>query len=261
MVPALLLIAMLTYGVASAFFLRWVLYYQDPQRKLGELAMALATVALGALVVVDLTVADEAALRVGPRVVAMGLLAASVVFGAVRFVKDLPLAGVVLAPLAAVTCYALYAKSTGLAPTGPSAHFTVMTGIHVGAAMLGFLLFLPTFVLSILFLNQERRLKTKQLAGVKLPSLLTLEQNAWRLLYVGFPLWSLGILIGGVFRHTGVGTALLPPQHVLAALSWLIYGFAIYRRVRTGWRGRRSALILMGAFVASFGAVLLYAMR
>ena len=51
------------------------------------------------------------------------------------------------------------------------------------------------------------------------------------------------------------------PQHLLASLSWTIYAFAIYRRWRSGWRGRRAALALMAAFVVTFGAVLMYMMR
>lgn len=259
MVPALLLVAMAAFGVASAFFLRWVLHYQEPQRKIGELAVAVATAVLAVVVVLEFGGGDSPIMRPGPRVVAGVTLVISLSFLVARFVRDLPLAGVVLAPLAAVTMYALYAKSTGLAPPS-SGTAGVLTVVHIGAAMLGFLLFIPTFVLSVLFLNQEHRLKTKKLDGVKLPSLLTLERNAWRLLFVGFPLFSLGILMGALWKQSA-GTALLPPQHVFAGLSWWVYAIAIYRRVRTGWRGRRSALILMGAFVAAFGAVLLYAMR
>ena len=81
------------------------------------------------------------------------------------------------------------------------------------------------------------------------------------LLYIGFPLYSIGILLGLLWQDSTSSATTVKPQHVIAAISWCIYAVAIYLRVRTGWRGRRAAITVMSAFVTTFAAVLLYMMR
>ncbi len=51
------------------------------------------------------------------------------------------------------------------------------------------------------------------------------------------------------------------PQHVMAAVGWAIYAWALGRRALTGSGGVRSASALIGAFVITTGAVLLYVLR
>ncbi len=266
MIEILLLLATVGYALSSASYLAWVVHHRAPFRRTALVAGAAAGAALAGAAGLDLTLAAAPHLPTAARVLVLLALGASGVFFVGRLWRDLPFVGPAILPVATAISFAAYVKalSFGAAPvaSGPLGALTV---VHIGATMLGVLLFVPAYVLSVLFLSQEYRLKTKQLKGTRLPSLLSLEQSAWRLMYYGFPLYSVGILLGVIWADsTGPGAPLgvaLAPQHVLAALSWCVYAFAIYRRVTTGWRGRRAALSLMAAFVTTLGAVLLYAMR
>ena len=141
--------------------------------------------------------------------------------------------------------------------TGPLGTLTL---VHVTATVLGFLLFVPANVLSVLFLGQQHQLRTKALSS-SLPSLLRLEKLAWRLIYLGLPLYSLGIILGFIWQERAVEIVELQPQHIFAALGWVLYARVTFLHVRTGWRGRRAAIELILAFALTFVAVILYGMR
>ncbi len=149
--------------------------------------------------------------------------------------------------------------SRGDLPSG-SGSLGAVTVVHIGATLLGFMLFVPAYVLSVLFLDQEYHLKNKT-PGPKLPSLLRLEQLSWRLVHVGFPIFSVGILLGVVWQELRGASSALRPEHLLAAGGWLVYAVVLALRLKTGWRGRRAALALMAAFVMTLSAALLYVMR
>ncbi|MFO0747610.1 MAG: cytochrome c biogenesis protein CcsA [Myxococcota bacterium] len=171
---------------------------------------------------------------------------------------DFPLLGPVTAALVAMVALALGLHD--LFPTPPGPHTVhAVTIIHVAATMVGFLLFVPAFVLSTLYVAQSWRIKTKQSSNPRLPSLVTLEITSWRLLTMGFVLYTLGI-VGGALSSESSSLG-IRPQHVLSAISWLIYAVALWRRYLGGWSGVRAAVTLLAGFVWTSGAVLLYVLR
>lgn len=136
---------------------------------------------------------------------------------------------------------------------------TMVTVMHIGATMVGYLLFLPAFILANLYLSQSWRMRTKQGLSAKLPPLMTLESFAWRLLSVGFVLFTLGIL-GGVITGDP-STRTLRPQHVLGTLAWLVFFGSLLGRALVGWRGVRAAVTLLIGFSLTTCVVLLYVFR
>lgn len=249
------------FAVAAVLFVGWLLRYQQSARRGGAMATVAGTVLMVAAIALELSSSAAPTLGQGPRVMLIVVGGVCLLFLLTRLRSDMPLAGPVIAPLAAAATFALAVKSgQGLvhAPTGPS--LGAVTILHIGATLLGFMCFLPAYVLSVLFLDQEYRLRTKKTPLSSLPSLLKMEQLAWRLVYVGFPLFSVGILLGLVWSERSA-TLEIKPQHLLAATAWAIYGYATARHLKTGWRGRRAALTLMAGFVVTLAAVLLYTMR
>jgi len=171
---------------------------------------------------------------------------------------DYPLLGPVTSAMVGMVALAmlLHYAFPAPAPYGPISTITIL---HVAATLVGYLLFVPAFVLSNLYLGQSWRLKTKQPSSTRLPPLMTLETSAWRLLTVGFVLYTLGIVGGWISSEAA--TRELRPQHVIAAVSWLVYAVALFRRYVSGWRGTRAAVALLTGFVTTSGAVLLYVLR
>ncbi|MGB0589693.1 MAG: cytochrome c biogenesis protein CcsA [Myxococcota bacterium] len=260
MIASLLLASAVAFALASASFLTWLLGQDARARRGGAAATVLATGLLAGAVILEFT--TPGLLTSGPRALLVVVLSVTALFLLFRLRRDVPLAGPVITPLAAASVFALGIKVLGgSAATGSGGELGTVTIVHIGATLMGFLLFVPAYVLSVLFLEQEYHLRSKTRAPSSLPSLLKLETASWQLIYLGFPLFSIGILLGFIWQES-VGTGLeLRPQHVLAALGWSVYAHATWRRVRTGWRGRRAALELMAGFVLTLAAVLLYTMR
>ena len=257
---SLLLASAVAFALASASFLTWLLGQDVRARLGGVVATVLATGLLAGAVVLEFTA--PGLLAMGPRSLLLAVFAVSVLFLLFRLRVDVPLAGPVVAPLAAASVFALGIKVLGGASmAGVGVELGTVTIVHIGATLLGFLLFVPAYVLSLLFLEQEYHLRAKTRAPSSLPSLLKLETASWQLIYLGFPLFSIGILLGFIWQERAGDGLHMQPQHVLAALGWSVYAHATWRRVRTGWRGRRAALELMAAFVLTLAAVLLYMMR
>ena len=116
---------------------------------------------------------------------------------------------------------------------------------------------------SILYLVQERRLKSKPKARMQagedswwipldwLPPLDTLERISEAMLEFGFPCMTVGLAIGFVLvQETSLGAAyFLDPKIIAAFVSWVIYVLLLLVRRSAGLRGRRAAY-LSGAFFA-----------
>jgi len=226
-------------------------------------AHVLTWIALGVLTaagVVDLA-GQTPALTMGPQVlllVTVGVSIAALLLPSIRLSNVMP---TVVASLMTAVAFALSVKAVrGPLPTPDSADLGAVTVIHIGATLLGFLLYLPAFGFAVLFLQQQDRIKQKQ-PGAGFGSLLGLERHAWRMLAIGFPLYSIGILLGFVWQEQQAGGPTARPEHVISALSWCIYAMITYRHFKSGWRGKPAAIANIGAFASTLGAVLLYVMR
>ncbi len=252
MVHVLLGLAAVVFGVASALFTARLLRYEVERSPFAEGAMAVATaLALsGAILGFDPPLAGLPVLFLA--------VAASVCALMVQRWGQFPLVGPVTAALVGTVALvmAIHEAVPNQPPTGAIGLVTIL---HISATLVGYLLFVPAFVLGNLYIAQSWRLKTKQPSSTRLPPLATLETSAWRLLTVGFVLYTLGIVGGWVSTEAAHQT--LRPQHVFAGLSWLVYAVALARRYFGGWGGVRAAVTLLAGFVVTSGAVLLYVLR
>ena len=134
--------------------------------------------------------------------------------------------------------------------------------IHIGLAMIGLIAFALTAVMSGLYLIQERRLKSKKISptrGGRLPSLFVLDELCLKGLLIGFPFYTVALLLGSAqaFRSQGE----LHFSYIVAFMSWLIFGGVLQARLTAGWRGRRAALLTLIAFSGVLIVVLQYNLR
>jgi cytochrome c-type biogenesis protein CcsB len=125
--------------------------------------------------------------------------------------------------------------------------------VHISSIFLGYTALFLTFVAALMYLIQERELKSKQPRGFyyRLPSLEVCDEIHYRSLLLGLPLLSLGILTGFVWAsRTWKGPWELDPKIVASLVTWLIYLVLFSTRVSGGWRGRRAAYIAIFGFAA-----------
>ncbi|MBD90871.1 MAG: hypothetical protein CL940_11065 [Deltaproteobacteria bacterium] len=259
MTGTLLTSAAVCLGVATALHFSGLLRAHARRSAAGRVLTALSVGLLIVAGVFELS-NESPMLPMGPQVLLLVSLGVTLVIGAVGRTRSSAVVGPVVSSLLMAVAFALAVKALrGDLPTSESAELGTITVVHIGSTLLGFLLFIPAFVLAVLFLHQQERIKRKLLGG-GVGSLLGLERQAWRLLACGFPLYSIGILLGFVWQESQ-GSDAVRPEHVLSALSWCVYAMITYRHFRSGWRGKPAAVANMAAFCCTLGSVLLYVMR
>lgn len=125
--------------------------------------------------------------------------------------------------------------------------------VHISCIMLGYVGFFLTFVAAVMYLIQERQLKSKnpQASYYRLPSLEVCDQLYSRSLMFGLPFLTLGILSGVVWAaRMWRGPWELDPKILAALITWLIYLFLFSVRLSGSWPERRSAYMAIVGFAA-----------
>lgn len=126
--------------------------------------------------------------------------------------------------------------------------------IHVFVATLATGFFALGFALSLAQLLQESReqKQSKRLAFMdRLPAAEVLENYAYRLIIIGFVLWTFTLIAGAIWaekawgRYWGWDT-----KEVWTFIIWTLYAGYIHARSTRGWRGSRSAWLAMVGFAA-----------
>ena len=128
---------------------------------------------------------------------------------------------------------------------------------HIVLIFTGYAALVLSFGASLLYLLQERRLKSKQPTSLIsfLPALEVIDQIGYRSLLLGFPFMTLGLLTGLVVAVTTYGHMdFLDPKILLSLLMWAVYMVMVFTRWNSGWRGRRAAVLATFAFVAALAA-------
>lgn len=273
MVHVLLALAAMIFALATGLFTARLVRFDTERSLFAEGSMVIATALLLAATLLGIDRQNSGLSGAGLAVLGMAVAHSVIALILLRMsgatqpsgsgaearpAFDLPLLGPVSAAMVGMVALtmAIHTALPERAPTGP---ITTLTILHISATLIGYLLFTPAFVLGILYVGQTWRLKTKRPSSTRLPALGTLERSAWRLLTVGFVLYSLGIAGGWVSGR--VAEQGVRPRHVVAGLAWIIYAVALVRRHFSGWGGVRAAVALMAGFVVTSGAVLLYLLR
>jgi ABC-type transport system involved in cytochrome c biogenesis permease subunit len=139
-----------------------------------------------------------------------------------------------------------------------------LTAVHLFLAIVGEALFIIASCAGIMFVMQNRLLKHKKLSKMSrlLPSLNDLDRINHICLLWGFPVLSVGIIVGAVFAELNwKADWLTDPKVIWTFAGWIIYGFLLHQRLAIGWKGYRMAVISGAAFILlllSYGSVRLF---
>jgi ABC-type transport system involved in cytochrome c biogenesis permease subunit len=130
---------------------------------------------------------------------------------------------------------------------------------HIVALLAAYVALGFSLLASVLYLLQERRLKSKHKPGEDswwlpldwLPPLDTLERIAHSTLEFGFPCMTVGLVIGSVLvQETALGAAyFLDPKVIASFFLWVVYVALLFVRRSAGLRGRRAAYLSGAVFL------------
>ncbi|MGI2908112.1 c-type cytochrome biogenesis protein CcsB [Tolypothrix sp. VBCCA 56010] len=78
----------------------------------------------------------------------------------------------------------------------------------------------------------------------------TLDNVSYRIIGLGFPLLTIGIIAGGVWANEAWGTYWSwDPKETWALITWLVFAAYLHSRITRGWQGRRPAILAATGFV------------
>jgi cytochrome c-type biogenesis protein CcsB len=133
-----------------------------------------------------------------------------------------------------------------------SAITQIIFPLHITLVIFSYAAFTVTFIGGVMYLLQERELKTKTFGAAfyRLPALNTCDEIGYRSLTVGFVLLTLGMVTGIIWNNQRDGRYWHnDPKEVMALVTWLVYLFIMHYRLTAGWRGRRVAWLAIAGFV------------
>jgi ABC-type uncharacterized transport system permease subunit len=156
----------------------------------------------------------------------------------------------------------LLTASAALGPARPQDGLPLLASpqwiyVHVALILVGYSALLFSFIASILYLIQEKNLKSKTTGGFwsRLPALATIDEIGYKCLIWGFPFMTLGLIAGSILAEVRFGSKYFAdPKILLSIVMWVVYTVLLYTRWSAGWRGRRAAYLATFAFVAAMVA-------
>lgn len=122
---------------------------------------------------------------------------------------------------------------------------------HIALILAGYAALVLSFAASLIYLIQERALKSKRPGGLfsRLPALQVTDEIGFRSLLLGFPFMTAGLIAGMVIAQARFGHVdFRDPKILLSLLMWAVYLVLLYTRWSAGWRGRKAAFLAATAF-------------
>jgi len=85
-----------------------------------------------------------------------------------------------------------------------------------------------------------------------MPSLESLDKLGFRAGAFGFVFFTGALVTGGIWAIQATGSAWSgEPKEVMSVVTWAVFAVYLGVRIGAGWRGRRSAFLLILGFAAS----------
>lgn len=258
-----MLLALTLYGVSTIFHLLAVSRTWPAALKVAKPLLAVAAMAH------LLAIGHQHLGNFPPPVLSPASLMNLSVFGGVTLsvVVDLfvrtQLLGAFIATVATVVLGTLF-NNAGTEHTAAHLEFMkFVTPVHIATSAVGFFCFGVSFVASILAIIADQRLRVRRGQGwPRLPPVSRLEEWSAAAVRIGFPFYTVGIILGAVWAYWGgAGGAVLLPEYLLGVGVWVLYAVIVLLSATTGWRGRRAAVLSVVGFLSTLPIVLMYALR
>jgi cytochrome c-type biogenesis protein CcsB len=130
----------------------------------------------------------------------------------------------------------------------PALQQSALLSAHVASAVVAYGTLTMGFIAALLYLIQNRR------KSAWLPDLEQLDTISYHSVAISFPFLTLLIVLGALWADIAWGKYWSwDPKETASLVTWLIYAAYMHVRILRGWRGTRTAWLL----IAGFAAVLL----
>ena len=134
--------------------------------------------------------------------------------------------------------------------------------MHRTLSIIGYAAFAIAFGVALMYLIQEHQVKSKTLGVMyfRMPSLEVLDELNYKVIAIGFPLFTLGFMTGSIWNvkmdESFFSWDIL--RTLPLVVVWFIYFGIFFGRILVGWRGKKAAQGAILGFVAVIGTYFLH---
>lgn len=173
-------------------------------------------------------------------------------FHAVQRIRLAGLGAALLGAIFMVLAHNAPIMDSQIRPLMPALQSSWLT-YHVMTILLSYSAFALSFFISVCYLVKDLGGGSDAAEGGGrfgwLPSLDALDEYNYRIIAVGFPLLTVGIITGAVWAGTAWGRPWgFDPKETWSAITWLVYAIVLHSRFLAGWKGRRGAILSLVGF-------------
>jgi len=119
--------------------------------------------------------------------------------------------------------------------------------MHVSMMMVSYATLIIGSLLSILFIALSTfvlKNKVDKATALDLPLLKNIDSWSYRIIGLGFPFLTVGIIAGAVWANEAWGSYWSwDPKETWALITWLVFASYIHARLTHGWSGTRAAML------------------
>jgi cytochrome c-type biogenesis protein CcsB len=169
-----------------------------------------------------------------------------------RRVYRIGVLGSIFLPVVSVVLISAFAAPAAIRPLPPVLR-SYWLPIHTSFAFIGNAVFFTGFLVSIVYLLLERGIKKKKMRHIsgRFPSLETLDRINYKCMSFGFPFLTIGIITGSLWAEMAWGSYWnWDPKETWSLITWIMYAIVIHNRLTIGWRGRKTAYMMIAGFVS-----------
>ncbi|MEN6616141.1 MAG: c-type cytochrome biogenesis protein CcsB [Syntrophorhabdus sp.] len=169
----------------------------------------------------------------------------------IRRAYRVPMLGSIMAPLVTFIVIVSLNFPRDIQPLVPALR-SVWLPIHAILSFVGNGIFVVGFFISLLYLIAERAIKSKKsfVFSEKFPSLSTLDSINYKCMSFGFPFLTAGIITGSIWAGFAWGSYWKwDPKETWSLITWIVYAILFHNRLALGWRGKKTAYMMILGFV------------
>ncbi|MDO5494115.1 MAG: c-type cytochrome biogenesis protein CcsB [bacterium] len=132
---------------------------------------------------------------------------------------------------------------TSVRPLMPALQNNLLLSLHVGTAMLSYGAFCIAFAAAVLYLLRPH------IRWKAIPSADALDEVSYRAAVIAYPILTAMIILGAIWAETAWGRYWgWDPKETAALVTWLVWSGYLHARVSRGWRGTKTAWLVVIGF-------------